>query len=300
MPKSAILHCSSSSAAGVLMVGTSEFAAITRNRSGSPAILGARAAVILLFMLVLFGAAATGQVTTYTALTANNTSAALPPQTTGASSQNVSKISITTQLPSGSTTPIYAHLMVWFGTSTHQDVGYSSTDATQAQKQVTDMLSRGISGVIINWHGASDFTDQAALVMMAEVNNYPGRFQFSIEEDAQTLASCAATTGCDLTSKVVSDLTYVQKTYTGAATYMNYQGNPIIFLYGMEAYNLNWTQIRASLTGNPVLIFRSASTSSSTQVADNSTRQHSSGRVFEAGVLADTPNTPRKRGLQHA
>ena len=44
----------------------------------------------------------------------------------------------------------------------------------------------------------------------------------------------------------------------GSPAYMQMQGRPVIFLYGMEAYQLNWTTIRSSLPGNPILVFRPA------------------------------------------
>ncbi len=230
-------------------------------RSLAVAWIAAVAVGIVLFTPALYGQGSPGQVTTYAALTASNTSAGAGANAqSGATtpSVNVSKVLMTSVLPANSSTKVYARLMGWFGTSTHQDVGYSSTDPTQVQKQVADMLSRGISGAIINWQGISDVTDQAAQLMMADAEKQNGNFQFAIEDDAGNLAQCAATSGCDLVAKEVSDLTYIQHTYTGAAPYLMFQGNPVIFLYGMEAYTLDWNQIRASLPGNPVLVFRSA------------------------------------------
>ena len=95
----------------------------------------------------------------YSTLTANNTSAAS--STAGRSqtanpSDNVSKASLAAQLPPGSRMSVYARYMTWFGTAGHADVGYSSNDATQVRKQIADMRSRGISGVVVNWHGPSD------------------------------------------------------------------------------------------------------------------------------------------------
>ncbi len=59
----------------------------------------------------------------------------------------------------GATTKIYAHLMVWFGGSNHMNVGYSSADAGQVHQQITDMISRGIDGVIIDWYGPNNSKD---------------------------------------------------------------------------------------------------------------------------------------------
>ncbi len=219
------------------------------------------AAVIALFPTLSAGADSGAPGTTYSALTAKNTSAGFGTNveiTTGTPSENVSKTSLASLLPAGSSPRIYAHFLAWFGSANHEDVGYSSADATQVHNQVADMLSRGINGVIVNWQGRSDFTNQAASLIMAEAESQGGAFEFSIEEDANALAGCAATTGCDMAAQVESDLRYIQSTYASANSYTKFEGHPVIFLYGMEAYKLNWDTIRASLTGNPVLIFRAA------------------------------------------
>jgi hypothetical protein len=92
--------------------------------------------------------------TTLSAETGNNTSAAssFVQQTSGnAGGANVSKLPIRSLLYAGSTTKIYAHLVAWFGKSSHIDVGYRSDDSAQVHRQVEDMISRGIQGAIIDW-----------------------------------------------------------------------------------------------------------------------------------------------------
>ncbi|HZE24806.1 MAG TPA: hypothetical protein VE054_12470 [Blattabacteriaceae bacterium] len=94
--------------------------------------------------------------TTLTVETSNNTSGAdqFAGQANGnIAPGNVSKVPLQTLLYPGSTAKIYAHLVPWFGFGDHVDVGYTSSDVLQIQKQVTDMISRGIDGVIIDWYG---------------------------------------------------------------------------------------------------------------------------------------------------
>src|SRR5882672_3012590 len=115
--------------------------------------------------------------TTLTAQTANNTSAAnnFWSQTNGnAGAGNVSKVDVHSLLYSGATTKVYAHLMVWFGGSNHMNVGYSSTDSAQVHNQITDMISRGIDGVIIDWYGSGNNEDTATKLVMAEAETHPG------------------------------------------------------------------------------------------------------------------------------
>lgn len=195
------------------------------------------------------------QYSTYSSLASSNTSAGIAG---GSSSGNVSKLSIKALLPAGSKARIYARLMTWYGTTSHENVGYSSTDATQVQKQVQDMISRGIDGVIVNWQGSADFTNQAALLVMSETASQNGAFEFAIEEDAKAVTDCAASATCDLDARMIKDLTYIVNTYAGANGYMKHQNSPVIFLTGMEAYKVNWNAVRSSIPGNPVLVFRSA------------------------------------------
>src|SRR5579864_4193772 len=123
--------------------------------------------------------------TTLSIQTGNNTSTAsgFTSQTNGnAGSGNVSKVNVHSLLYSGATTKVYAHLLLWFGGSNHMNVGYSSTDPTQIHKQILDMISRGIDGVVIDWYGPGTSIDQATQLVMTEVVKHPG-FTFAIMVD---------------------------------------------------------------------------------------------------------------------
>src|ERR1700679_537903 len=114
--------------------------------------------------------------TTVAAQTSNNTSAAntFVSQSNGnLGAGNISKDDIHTLLYSGATTKIYAHLMLWFGQTNHMNVGYSSTDPAQIKRQITDMISRGITGVIIDWYGPNNSINQATQLVMAEAESHP-------------------------------------------------------------------------------------------------------------------------------
>src|SRR5512142_389928 len=124
--------------------------------------------------------------TTLAAQTGNNTSAAgsFTSQSNGnAGAGNVSKVNIHSLLYAGANTKVYAHLLLWFGGSNHMNVGYSSTDPTQIHKQIVDMISRGIDGVIVDWYGPGNTIDQATQLVMTEVEKHPG-FTFAIMVDA--------------------------------------------------------------------------------------------------------------------
>jgi hypothetical protein len=116
--------------------------------------------ILVLISVASFAGTRFHATTTLTVETSNNTSGAdqFAGQTNGnIAPGNVSKVPLQTLLYPGSTAKIYAHLVPWFGFGDHVEVGYTSSDVLQIQKQVTDMISRGIDGVIIDWYGRGEF-----------------------------------------------------------------------------------------------------------------------------------------------
>jgi len=214
---------------------------------------------ILLSAIQVFAATTITPTTTLAAETGNNTSAApnFQAQTNGnIAPGNVSKVPTNSLLYSGSTTTVFAHFMPWFGVSYHMNVGYNSADPAQVQAQVTDMLSRGIAGVVIDWYGPNSTQENnSSLAMMNEAQSRNGAFQFAIMEDAGAISSCANTSGCDVTAALISDLNYISQTFVPSPAYIQWNGNPVIFYFGVEADNIDWTRVRANTPSNLVFVF---------------------------------------------
>src|SRR6266404_1546921 len=251
------------------MLATGRIAARLRPLPGGDVRLFARAALAAL-VCSLFAQAqtsnATGSIpsptTTLAAETGNNTSAAdaFATQTDGnLGASNVSKAPTASLLYAGANTRIYAHFMPWFGGANHMNIGYRSDDPVQVRRQVDDMMSRGIAGAIIDWYGPT-FTreNNTTLLMKAEAELRGGAFEFAVMEDVGALNSCAHTAGCDVTGKLVSDLTYAANTYYGSPAYMRIAGRPVVFFFGVEQYAIDWTRARAQSPGNPLFIFRNS------------------------------------------
>ena len=200
--------------------------------------------------------------TTLQAETGNNTSAAdsFIAQTNGnAGAGNVSKLPLRSLLYSGSNTRIYATWLGWFGKAAHMNVGYNSADAGQVHRQVVDMISRGIQGAIAAWYGPANTTiDAATMLLKSEAEAHAGQFQFAIMEDVGALGTAAAGNGCDVTDQLISDLTYVATQYESSPAYMQMNGRPVIFFFGVDAYYIDWSRVISSIPGNPLLIFQGA------------------------------------------
>ena len=180
------------------------------------------AAVLLLAMpVVCWAADYVVPTTTLIAQTANNTSAAstfLSQSNGNLGAGNVSKVDLHSLLYSGASTKLLAHLLLWFGQSDHMNVGYSSTDPAQVQRQIEDMISRGLDGVIVDWYGPNNAIDQATKLVMAEAERHPG-FTFAIMIDQGAIGGDACA-GCSPQQALVSQLQYIEQTYFPSPAYM--------------------------------------------------------------------------------
>jgi hypothetical protein len=199
--------------------------------------------------------------TTLAAETSNNTSAApsFSSQSNGnRGSGNVSRLDVHTLLSSGLKTKVYAHLMLWFGKSNHMNVGYSSTDPAQVHRQITDMISRGIDGVIIDWYGSNSFEDQATQVVMAEAESHPGfTFAIMVDQGAIKWDSCS---GCSPQQALLSQLQYIEQKYFPSPAYMTDQGRPVVTNFDIDlAYSIDWNALNAALSTHPLFLFQNNS-----------------------------------------
>lgn len=220
-----------------------------------------------------FAATPFAPTTTLVAETGNNTSAAasFTTQSNGnIGGANISKVPMRTLLYSGATAKIYAHFVPWFGFGDHMNVGYTSNDAAQVQKQVADMLSRGFDGMVIDWYGRGTlnhnfvYYDQAVQEVMHEAEAHPG-FTFAVMEDVGAIKQCATTAGCNYTQMMIDDLNYANTTYWNSPAYLHYNGRPVVYFFGEEAYSIDWNLVRNSVAGNPEFIFRNSGGFSSAQ-----------------------------------
>ncbi len=199
--------------------------------------------------------------TTLAGQTANNTSAAnnFSAQSNGNSAVgSVSKVDIHALLYPGATTKVYAHLLLWFGGTNHMNVGYSSTDPKQIHRQILDMISRGIDGVIVDWYGPNNSVDQATKLVMTEAEAHPGfTFAIMVDQGAIQRNSCS---GCSPQQALISQLQYVEQTYFPSKAYMTLEGRPVVTNFDIDlAYSINWNEVSASSSSKPAFLFQNNS-----------------------------------------
>jgi hypothetical protein len=217
------------------------------------------------------------------------------PQNGTSLSRNISKLSITSLLYSGSTTRLYAHYMGWFehdesneetinGTTQlvdnarsgnhHIDVGYSSYDAagTYMASQLQDMVSRGFSGVIIDWYGPYTPTrlshsdlQVAFMKKFAEASN--GKFKFGINIDRGSIWSnlavsggagvlCSDSSGKPTTAEVcIADrINYIVTNYGSSPAYMRAADGNLAMHFFINPYWVDWKTVHSLIPANIDLI----------------------------------------------
>jgi hypothetical protein len=196
--------------------------------------------------------------TTLSAQTSKNTSAAssFVSQSNGnLGATNVSKVNIHSLLYPDAKTKIYAHLVLWFGGSNHMNVGYSSVDPLQVRRQVRDMISRGVDGVIIDWYGPGNSIDQATQLVMAEAEAHPGfTFAIMVDKGAIQWDSCP---GCSPQQALIQQLQYLEQTYFSSSAYLKLGGRPVVTNFDIDLfYAIDWNAVNAALPTHPAFFFQ--------------------------------------------
>jgi hypothetical protein len=196
--------------------------------------------------------------TTLAAQVGNNTSAAnnFYTQSNGnLGAANISKVNLHSLLYPGANTKVYAHFLLWFGPSNHMNVGYSSTDPDQVKRQINDMISRGIDGVIIDWYGPGNFIDQATQLVMVEAEKHSGfTFAIMVDQGALEWDSCQ---GCTPQQALIQQLQYVEQTYFPSPAYMRLDGAPVITNFNIDlSYSIDWNAVNTALSSHPAFLFQ--------------------------------------------
>jgi hypothetical protein len=211
-------------------------------------------AIILLSAMHAVAGTTIRPTTTLATETGNNTSAAdafagLPNGNIAAT--NISKEPLRSLLYPGATTRIYVHHMPWFGGKNHVSVGYESASATQASRQVADMVSRGVDGAIIDWYGPFNTRNNNAAIYVLQAAEHYSNFEVAITEDFGALRGAT-----DPTQKTIDDLTYAWSTFMQSPAYMRRNLRPVVFFFGFDGSGIDMAKVKASVPGNPIFIMR--------------------------------------------
>ena len=208
--------------------------------------------------------------TTVSGETQNNTSASgtYSNPSVGTVIGNVSKLPLKSLLP-GYNGKIYASVVLFWGSGKHINVGYNAADPAEVDRQIQDIISRGMDGAILDWYGAGSYEEQAAEVWAKEVLKYPN-FEFAIQEDQNSHTLKACTTSSCAQSALIGDLNFIASHYFGNSRYIQVGGRPLLptfdvdwyypdpsaTLYASNAIFISWSAVRSSISGNPLILER--------------------------------------------
>lgn len=169
-----------------------------------------------------------------------------------AGSESVSKVNIHSLLYPGNTTKVLVHYLPWFdgNNDTGINAGYSNGDATYINSFFTDIVSRGVDGVMVDWQGQTDITDTNWLVSVPIIHNYTAlsgdKLFFAIMLDLGLLNNYSGTNQ----EKVLAALSYVNTHYLSDSSYLTYNGKPVVAEFGLTSQSgIDWAAIQAAYPG---------------------------------------------------
>ncbi len=207
--------------------------------------------------------------TTYAAETGNNTSTANT--FTGwndgnIGATNISKVDTHTLLYPGFNGKIYAHVEPWWGSSSHPSIGYNSGDPAQVQKQIDDILSRGMNGEVVDWYGPGSYEDGTDKTLFSVAQSNPN-FSIIVEIDvgAMNWHSCYPT--CSATTAAINLFTTMGNQFFSSPNYAKLNGRPMALEFGFETLSLpsgyatgwnvvDWNAVQSQVPGNVAFYHR--------------------------------------------
>jgi hypothetical protein len=194
--------------------------------------------------------------TTLAAEAANNTNLSSFNGTANSNTKpgNVSKVDIHTLLYTGTETKVFAHYMPWWNSAGHVSIGLGD-EASPAvvNAQVADAIGRGIDGFMIDYYGPQNTHHNTATMNVKAAAEASANFEFALIEDSGALTGAA-----DPTTKLLSDIQYMNDNYFSSPRYLQSNGRPVLGFFLNTSVAINWATVAAQAAGNPVLIFRNA------------------------------------------
>jgi hypothetical protein len=206
--------------------------------------------------LVSGGSVSIAPTTTLAAEMANNTNATGFAGTANGNVKpgSVSKVDIHTLLYPGATTKVFAHYMPWWNSAGHVSIGLGDeADPAVVNAQVADAASRGIDGFIIDYYGPQNTHNNTATLNVKAAAEASANFEFAIIEDSGALTGTS-----DPTTKLLSDIQYMNDNYFSSPSYYRWNGRPVLGFFLNTSLAINWATVAAQAAGNPLLIFRNA------------------------------------------
>ena len=157
---------------------------------------------------------------------------------------------------SGEPTMLAAY-MPWFGQPGHINVGYSSQDRVELEKQIDQAKQLGITAFVVNWYGQHHSFEDKAYALMQEVaaeKNFKVAIMYD-EDDSDPATE---------TDDIIADLQYAYDHYIGPQAvvprdaYLTYNDRPLLLIFP-KGGRVDWNRVRQAANGwaePPLLIYK--------------------------------------------
>lgn len=149
----------------------------------------------------------------------------------------------------------YAHIVPWFGSSSHINIGVNNDTVGWVNAMLADVSARGFDGVIIDWYGQGRFEDSVTLLIQQQIQSYPA-LTFSIMVDQGSYGTTAA---------LETELAYIHSQYFNAGRYMLQGGMPVVFFFGVVS-GVDYATAKASVPQSMFWIFEGPGAAASSYV----------------------------------
>ena len=160
---------------------------------------------------------------------------------------NISKVSLRTLLsPSQQGAKLYTTYIPYWVHGSHPNIGYNSQDPNQVAKEITDLASRGLDGVLIDWYGPGSYEEGASEILKSQLEQQNGlQFALMIDQGAIEWFSCYPT--CSATQALLNIIAFARQQgyFSSPAAIHNDDGKVLVSQFGMEAYSIDWGTIQS-------------------------------------------------------
>lgn len=174
---------------------------------------------------------------------------------------HVSPVSVKTLIP-GFAGRWYAHLTPWFhsgGGGGHIDIGVNCNSDAWVDAMIGDVTARGFDGLIIDWHGDTNYIDLVTLRIQSRLAVLSSTLTFQIMMDPGAYTDLAT---------LQTQLAYVETTYLGDSRYQLVGGLPIVSFFSTVAgvSNADYATAKAGMGVSTYWMMQNASSLAQTYV----------------------------------
>jgi hypothetical protein len=141
---------------------------------------------------------------------------------------HVSNVDVHSLIPSRPDLRWFAHVVPWFGGTSHVNIGLDNNTAAYAASLVQDVARRGFDGIVIDWYGEGSEEDQATLKIQSYLDAHPElglKLILMIDKGVANLSQ----------SVLVTQLHYMATQYFHDSIYELEGGKPLVMFFGVEA-----------------------------------------------------------------